>query len=142
MHYNTNDTQFEIPSTNLQDSTLNILKFKDLGTSLVMSRSQLAEEETLESSLDDQLKRLENSVKGLKFEQKNKISFGKNQNIEAFELRNQFIKGTEKVYQYQLVCLIPDTRTMFAMSYVKNTELGEQELAHWQQIKQNFEFKN
>ncbi|PIT13345.1 DcrB-related protein [Snodgrassella alvi] len=142
MHYNTNDTQFEIPSTNLQDSTLNILKFKDLGTSLVMSRSQLAEEETLESSLDDQLKRLENSVKGLKFEQKNKISFGKNQDIEAFELRNQFIKGTEKVYQYQLVCLIPDTRTMFAMSYVKNTELGEQELAHWQQIKQNFEFKN
>ncbi|PIT56767.1 DcrB-related protein [Snodgrassella alvi] len=142
MHYNTNDTQFEIPSTNLQDSTLNILKFKDLGTSLVMSRSQLAEQETLESSLDDQLKRLENSVKGLKFEQKNKISFGKNQDIEAFELRNQFIKGTEKVYQYQLVCLIPDTRTMFAMSYVKNTELGEQELAHWQQIKQNFEFKN
>ncbi|MCO6514839.1 MAG: DUF1795 domain-containing protein [Snodgrassella sp.] len=142
MLYRTNDTQFNMPSTDLKDITLNILKFKELGTSLIMSRSELAEEETLESSLDNQLKRLENSVKGLKFEQKNKISFGKNQDIEAFELRNQFIKGTEKVYQYQLVCLIPDTRTMFAMSYVKNTELGEQELAHWQLIKQSFEFKN
>ncbi|PIT11061.1 DcrB-related protein [Snodgrassella alvi] len=141
MHYNTNDTQFEIPSTNLQDSTLNILKFKDLGTSLVMSRSQLAEEETLESSLDSQLKRLEDSVKGLKFEQKNKISFGKNKDIEAFELSNQFIKGTEKVYQYQLVCVIPGTRTLFAMNYVKNTEFGKKELAHWQLIKQSFEFK-
>ncbi|PIT53124.1 hypothetical protein BHC44_06595 [Snodgrassella alvi] len=142
MLYKTNDTQFDMPSTDLKDITLNILKFKELGTSLVMSRSELAEEETLESSLDDQLKRLENSVKGLKFEQKNKISFGKNQDIEAFELRNQFIKGSEKVYQYQLVCLIPGTRTMFAMSYVKNTELGKEELAHWQLIKQSFEFKN
>jgi hypothetical protein len=142
MLYKTNDTQFDIPSADLKDITLNILKFKEFGTSLVMSRSELSEEETLESSLDDQLKRLENSVKGLKFEQKNKISFGKNQDIEAFELRNQFIKGSEKVYQYQLVCLIPGTRTMFAMSYVKNTELGKEELAHWQLIKQSFEFKN
>lgn len=142
MIYTANDFKLEIPSNDLKDVTLNILKFKDLGTSLVISRSELAEEETLASSLEDQLKRLENSVKGLKYQQKNKISFGKNQEIEAFELRNQFIKGTEKVYQFQLACLIPGTRTMFAMSYVKNNELGEDELAHWQLIKQNFEFKN
>ena len=140
MLYNTNDARIEIPSNDLKDITLNILKFKDLGTSLVMSRSELGEDETLESSLDDQLKRLESSVKGLKFEQKTKTVFGKNQDIEAFELRNQFIKGNERVYQYQLVCLIPGTRTMFAMSYVKNTSLGEEEAAQWQIIKQNFEF--
>lgn len=141
MQYQTNDTEFQIPDPDIKDVTLNIIKFKNLGTSLVLSRSELGEEETLESSLDDQLKRLESSVKGLKFHQKNKISFGKNQNIEAFELSNQFIKGAEKVFQYQLVCLIPGTRTMFAMSYVKNTNLGEVELAHWELIKQNFEFK-
>lgn len=141
MQYQTNDTKFQIPDPNIKDVTLNIIKFKDLGTSLVLSRSELDEEETLESSLDDQLKRLEKSVKGLKFHQKSKTRFGKNQDIEAFELSNQFIKGTEKVYQYQLVCLIPGTRTMFAMSYVKNTNLGEEELAHWKIIKQSFEFK-
>lgn len=142
MLYITNETQFNIPSTNLKDVTLNILKFQDLGTTLVISRSELSNEETLESSLDEQLKRLENYVKGLKFQAKNKINFGKNQDIEAYELRNQFIKGTEKVFQYQLVCIIPGTRTMLAMSYVKNTDLEQAEMAHWQTIKQSFEFKN
>ncbi len=142
MLYITNDTQIEIPSEDIQDTTLNILKFKDLNTSLIISRSKIGETETLESSLDDQLKRLENSVKGLKFQQKNKINFGKEQDIEAFELRNQFTKGSEKVYQFQLVCLIPNTRNMIALSYVKSTEFGEKELEHWQMIKQSFAFKS
>ena len=109
---------------------------------MIISRSKIGETETLESSLDDQLKRLENSVKGLKFQQKNKINFGKEQDIEAFELRNQFTKGSEKVYQFQLVCLIPNTRNMIALSYVKSTEFGEKELEHWQMIKQSFAFKS
>ncbi len=141
MIYKANDIHLEIPEGNLTDASLNILKFKTLGTSLVMSRSELSEDETLESSLDEQIKRMEISVKGLKFQQKNKISVGKKQDIDAFEMRNQFVKGTERIYQYQLICLIPGTRTMFAMSYVKNTALGEEEAAHWQLIKQNFEFK-
>ena len=57
MLYITNDTQIEIPSEDIQDTTLNILKFKDLNTSLIISRSKIGETETLESSLDDQLKR-------------------------------------------------------------------------------------
>lgn len=141
MIYKTNDIQLQIPEENMKDATLNILKFNTLDTSLVMSRSELSEGKTLESSLDEQIKRLEISVKGLKFQHKNKISFGRKQDIDAFEMRNQFVKGTERIYQYQLVCLIPGTQTMFAMSYVKNTALGEEEASHWQLIKQNFEFK-
>jgi len=142
MQYITNEASLKLPSEAIKDTTVNVIRFPDLETTLVFSRSELAEHETLESSLEEQLKRMGKAVSSLRFSQRKAIKFGKNQDIDAIELSNQFIKGKDSVYQYQLACIIPGTRTLFAISYAKGSALGEAEATQWQYIKNNFEFTN
>ena len=39
------------------------------------------------------------------------------------------------MFQFQLALVLPGTRQMLAMSYVKAQKLGDAEAAHWAQIK-------
>jgi hypothetical protein len=68
MTYRINEFQFQLPASELQDATINILKFPELGTSLIVSRSLLAEGETLHSNFNDQLQRLEKQVQDLRYQ--------------------------------------------------------------------------
>jgi len=109
MTYRLNEFQFQLPPSELLDATINILKFPELGTSLIVSRSLLAEGETLQSNLDDQLKRLEKQVQDLRCQPGATVRVGANQEVEAIELRSQFNKGNEKVFQFQLALVLPGT---------------------------------
>lgn len=140
MTYRINELQFQLPQSELQDASINILKFPELATSLIISRSLLAEHETLQSNFDDQLKRLEQQVQQLRFQPAQLLRLGVDQATEAVELRSQFSKGPENVYQYQLAFLQPGTRKMIALSYVKAQPLGEAEAAHWATIKHTLSF--
>ena len=135
MTYRINEFQFQLPESELLDATINILKFPELGTSLIVSRSLLADGETLQSNLDDQLKRLEKQVQDLRAQPGVAVRLGANQEVEGIELRSQFNKGNEKVFQFQLALVLPGTRKMLALSYVKAEKLGDAEAAHWATIK-------
>jgi hypothetical protein len=140
MKYRINEFQFALPDSALQDASINILKFPALGTSPIVSRSFLAQDETLHSNFDAQLKRLEQQVKELRYQPALAIRVGAAQDIEALELRSQFSKGEEMVFQYQLALVLPGTRKMLALSYVKAQPLGEPEARHWATIKQSLQF--
>ncbi|WMN17692.1 DcrB-related protein [Pseudomonas piscis] len=135
MTYRLNELQFQPPAGELQDASINILKFPALGTSLIVSRSLLAADETLKSNLASQLQRLEQQVQELRVQEPQPVLVGPAKDIQAMELRSQFTKGKERVFQYQLALVLPGTRQMLAMSYVKAQKLGDAEAAHWQQIK-------
>lgn len=141
MIYRINEFQFTLPDTDdVQDASINIVKFASLGTSLIISRSLLAEDETLQSNFDAQLARLEQQVKALSHQPAQRVLVGADQTLEGIELRSQFSKGTENVYQYQLALLLPGTRKMIALSYVKAQPLGEAETTHWTTIKHSLHF--
>lgn len=140
MTYRINEFQFALPDAELRDASINILKFPVLGTSLIVSRSFLTDEETLHSNFDTQLKRLEQQVKELRYQPAQTVRVGATQEIEALELRSQFSKGAEKVFQYQLALVLPGTRKMLALSYVKAQPLGDAEAAHWARIKHSLQF--
>ncbi|MGY5333581.1 MULTISPECIES: DcrB-related protein [Pseudomonas] len=135
MTYRLNELQFQLPAGELQDASINILKFPALGTSLIVSRSLLGEGETLESNLASQLQRLEQQVQDLRCQAPQPVQLGPAQDIQGLELRSQFNKGKEQVFQFQLALVLPGTRQMLAMSYVKAQKLGDAEAAHWAQIK-------
>nr|WP_288913011.1 DcrB-related protein [uncultured Pseudomonas sp.] len=135
MTYRINEFQFQLPPSELLDATINILKFPELGTSLIVSRSLLADGETLQSNLDEQLKRLEKQVQDLRAQPGVAVRLGANQEVEGIELRSQFNKGNEMVFQFQLALVLPGTRKMLALSYVKAEKLGDAEAAHWATIK-------
>lgn len=140
MTYRINEFQFQLPASELQDASINILKFPELGTSLIISRSFLAEGETLHSNFDDQLKRLEKQVQDLRCQPSVSVRLGASQEVEGIELRSQFNKGNDKVFQFQLALVIPGTRKMLALSYVKAEKLGDVEAAHWALIKNSLSF--
>ncbi|MGH8419849.1 MAG: DcrB-related protein [Pseudomonas sp.] len=140
MTYRINEFQFALPDGELQDASINILKFTALGTSLVISRSLLAEDETLHSNFDAQLKRLEQQVQELRYQPAQVVGVGASQEIEALELRSQFSKGAEKVFQYQLALVLPGSRKMLALSYFKAQPLSDAEARHWATIKQSLQF--
>jgi hypothetical protein len=98
MTYQINEFQFQLPAAELQDATINILKFPELGTSLIISRSLLAEGETLHGNFADQLKRLEQQVQDLRCQPSTVVRLGAAQEIEGIELRSQFNKGNDKVF--------------------------------------------
>jgi len=58
MTYRLNELQFTLPTDDVQDSSINILKFADLSTSLIITRAVLADGETLRSNFTEQLKSL------------------------------------------------------------------------------------
>ena len=140
MTYRINEFQFQLPAGELQDATINILKFPELGTSLIISRSFLNDGETLHSNFDEQLKRLEKQVQDLRYQPGVVVRLGATKEVEGIELRSQFSKGSDKVFQYQLALVIPGTRKMLALSYVKADKLGDAEAAHWATIKNSLSF--
>ncbi|MFJ9993948.1 DcrB-related protein [Pseudomonas putida] len=142
MSYRLNEFRLALPDADVRDTSINILRFEGLGTSLIVSRSLLAEGESLQSNFDGQLQRLQQQVKDLQFQPARALRVGATQDIDAIELSSQFSKGQEKVYQYQLALVLPGTRKMFALSYVKPTPLGDAEAAHWAHLKQSLEFDN
>lgn len=142
MTYRLNEFRFDLPDATCHDTSINILRFDALGTSLIVSRSLLGEDETLQSNFDGQLQRLQQQVKDLRLQPVTAIKVGQAQDIDALELGSQFSKGTDKVYQYQLALLLPGTRKLFALSYVKAQPLGDVEAAHWAQIKRSLDFDN
>ncbi len=114
MTYRLNEFQFQLPDSELLDASINILKFPELGTSLIISRSQLQE---------------------LRYQPRQDIRLGADQSLDAIESHSQYSKGADKVYQFQLAFVLPGTRKMTALSYVKAQPLGDAEAAHWATIK-------
>ncbi|MET1079254.1 MAG: DcrB-related protein [Pseudomonas sp.] len=135
MSYRTQELQLQLPSSSVQDGTINILRFAELGTSLVITRGQLDSGETLHSHFQAQIGKLEKQVKELRASPVTAIQVGPQQSLEAVELQSQFSRGNERVYQYQLGILLADGHRLLALSYVKPQPLGEAEARHWAQIK-------
>ena len=46
-----------------------------------------------------------------------------------------------KVFQYQLIILLSNTRQMLALSYVKAEPLGDADAVHWAEIKASLQFE-
>lgn len=140
MNYLINEAQFTLPDAEVQDTSINILKFAKLGTTLVVSRSPLADGESLQSNFEGQLKKLEQQVQDLRYSPAQALKVGPAQNIDAFEVQNHFSKGSDNIYQYQLAMQIPGTRRLIALSYVKAQPLGPAEAAHWATLKSTLNF--
>lgn len=135
LFYQLNECRFNLPHADVQDASINILKFAELGTSLIVSRSVLEEGETLRSNFDGQLKRLGQQVEAFRFQLAESGGVGAEQDVEALEIQSQFSRGADQVFQYQLAFLRPGTRQMLALSYVKPQPLSDADAVHWAAIK-------
>ena len=140
MNYLINEAQFTLPDAEVQDTSINILKFAKLSTTLVVSRSPLADGESLQTNFEGQLKKLEQQVQDLRYSPAQAVKVGPAQDIDAFEVQNHFSTGSDNIYQYQLAMQIPGLRRLIALSFVKAQPLGPAEAAHWATLKCSLNF--
>ncbi len=135
MTYRLNEVQLALPGQEVQDASINILKFADLGTSLIVSRALLGEGETLQSNFEAQLKKLQEQVGELCYQAPRPVRVGADRDVAALEVRSQFNKGAECIYQYQLGLVLPGSRQLLALSYVKTQPMGDSDNAYWANLK-------
>lgn len=124
-----------------QDSTINMLRLNDPDAALIISRGQMQSEDELSAQVEQQMKKLETQVKALRYTPVQKVLLGINQQIEGLEIQSQFLRGHERVWQYQVAFVLPDSRIMMAVTYARAAALTETDTARWEEIKKNLRFR-
>ncbi|UFH49087.1 DcrB-related protein [Pseudomonas sp. KNUC1026] len=135
--YRLNELALDLPGEDYQDSSLNVLRFAALGTSLIISRSPLPADSTLQATFLEQLNKLKSQVQGFQATEPQAVSID---GVAALEVRSQFSQGGNRVWQYQAALVVPQRTQLLALSYVKNQPMGDAEAAHWAQLKQSAQF--
>jgi len=151
MSYLTSDLSLTLPDSPLEDLSMNILKFPELGTTLVITRGIVAEGLTLAESFDAQIKKLQQQSRAFQSQGRREISIGTAGEIAAIEIEHQLPRGQERLWQYQLACQLPESGAataagaagrMLALSYVKNAPLNDQDRAQWEALKTSVRLLN
>jgi len=132
--YLTQDLTLELGNETPEDTSMNMLAFRERGTSLVIARSPLPAGQTLESLYRQQLEQLRERL-GAVISEPQPVSAGAAQNIHGLEISLQFKRGEGVSYQRQLAYAPAGQARFVAISYSKETPLEPADLAHWQAIK-------
>lgn len=139
MIYHTNDLHLPLPGTPFSDQTLNILKFPELGSTLVIARGVIADGQTLESTFAAQLAALAQTAPEFREEARATTHIGPSGSVAAVETRSTFMQGDVRIHQYQLACLSPATGAMLALTYARTRPLDQHDANYWALIKQTIE---
>ncbi|WP_349974934.1 DcrB-related protein [Pseudomonas sp. WHRI 8519] len=127
----------EIP----EDLTLNMLRFASRQTTLVIARSAVADNKTLDEALEDQLTILRIQSKAMTITPTQVTRLGRNEHaVEGREIAIQFMVGDKPNYQLQAACLIPGQQRMLVLNYSKPGPLSDDDINHWRAIKAELRF--
>lgn len=139
--YYVNEAILNFSGEIIQDSTINMLRLNDPDAALIISRGQMQSGEELSAQVDQQMKKLGKQVKELRYTQVQKVLLGINEQVEGLEIQSQFLRGHERVWQYQVALVLPGSRVMVALTYARTTALTEADAVRWSEIKKNLRFR-
>ena len=141
IEYLTHDVILNLGDEAPEDLTLNMLRFPNRQTTLVMARSPVATTKTLDEALDDQLNLLRKQSKALTITPAQVTRLGGNKHqVEGREMAIQFRVGDKPNYQLQAACLIPGQPRMLVLNYSKPGPLSDDDINHWRAIKDELRF--
>ncbi|MFN3985919.1 MAG: DcrB-related protein [Rhodocyclaceae bacterium] len=139
MSYFTNELSLQLPGVRYTDQSINILKFPDLGSTLVISRGAIEAGQTLESTFTAQIAALKATAPDFEEGPRATLRIGKTATIEAIETRTSFTQGEAHIHQYQLACQLPDDDLMVAFTYARAAPFEAHDTEFWTRIKQSIE---
>jgi len=124
-----------------EDLTLNMLRFRARDTTLVMARSPVADDKTLDEAIEDQLQMLREKSKAMTITPTKIARLGvDDQPVEAREMGIEFMVGNKSHFQLQAACLIPGQHRLLVLNYSKPNPLNTDDIEHWRAIKQKLRF--
>ncbi|MFV3406736.1 MULTISPECIES: DcrB-related protein [Pseudomonas] len=132
--YLTQDLTLELGDETPEDTSMNMLAFRERGTSLVIARSPLPLGQTLQDFYQQQLTQLRERL-GATISEPQAAIAGVARDIQGLETSLHFKRGEVLSYQRQLVYVLNGQNRFVALSYTKQTPLQAADLAHWEAIK-------
>lgn len=126
----------EIP----EDASVNMLVFRERGTTLVLARGPMVPHKTLAETHTQQLSELRKKVTAFKCTKPVEMRVGVDRNIVAMEVQTEFTQGNALSCQYQLACELPGEPRLLALTYSKGSTLTEADFDHWEMLKQSLRF--
>ncbi|MHC6224501.1 DcrB-related protein [Pseudomonas sp. X10] len=133
-NYLTQDLTLDLGDETPEDTTMNMLVFRQRGTTLVIARSPLPPEQSLAAVYSQQLEHIRTHLGGIASEPQ-PVTAGQARNIQGLEISLQLRRADQLTHQRQLAYQPPGEQRLVVMSYSKNSPLGDADLAHWQAIK-------
>lgn len=139
--YLTHDLVLNLGEEMPEDLTLNMLRFHARDTTLVIARSPVGNDKTLDDAVEDQLRILRKKSKAMTITPAKIERLGPNEHpIEAREMAIEFMVGDKPHFQLQTACLIPGQQRLLVLNYSKPAPLSSDDIAHWRAIKQKLRF--
>ncbi|WP_449432095.1 DcrB-related protein [Pseudomonas putida] len=139
--YLTHDVILDLGEETPDDLTLNMLRFPLRDTTLVIARSPVATNKTLDEAIDEQLNMLRKKSKAMTLTPTQITRLGgSEQQVDGREMAIQFMVGNTLNYQLQAACLIPGQQRMLVLNYSKPRPLSDDDINHWRAIKQKLRF--
>lgn len=124
-----------------EDLTLNMLRFRARDTTLVMARSPVANDKTLDQAIDDQLRMLRKKSGAMTITPTKIARLGGGEHsVEAREMAIEFKVGDKPNFQLQAACMIPGQHRLLVINYSKPSPLSSDDIEHWRAIKQQLRF--
>lgn len=124
-----------------EDLTLNMLRFRARDTTLVIARSHIADDKTLDDAIKDQLRMLREKSKAMTITPPKTARLGADEHpVEAREMAIEFMVGNKPQFQLQAACLIPGQHRLLVLNYSKPAPLSSGDIEHWRAIKQKLRF--
>ncbi|HDS1698572.1 MULTISPECIES: DcrB-related protein [Pseudomonas] len=139
--YLTHDVILDLGDEAPEDLTLNMLRFPNRQTTLVIARSPVANTKTLDEALEEQLNVLRKKSKALTITPAKVTRLGSNEHpVDSREMAIQFMVGDKPHYQLQAACLIPGQQRMLVLNYSKPGPLSDDDISHWRALKDELRF--
>ncbi|MFJ4347725.1 DcrB-related protein [Pseudomonas sp. NPDC089401] len=139
--YMTQDVLLDLGEEAPEDLTLNMLRFANRGTTLVVARSPVTHNKTLDEAIEEQLNVLRKKSKALTITATQVARLGgEEQFVEAREMAVQFMVGDKPNFQLQAACLVPYQQRLLVLNYSKPGPLSDSDIEHWREIKQKLRF--
>ncbi len=139
--YLTHDVSLKLGHEAPEDLTLNMLRFASRQTTLVIARSAVENDNTLDEAMDDQLNLLRLKSQGLTITPTQVTRLGGNEHqVEGREMAIRLMVGDKPNYQLQAACLIPGQQRMLVLNYSKPEPLSDDDISHWRAIKDELRF--
>ncbi|MFY1031151.1 MULTISPECIES: DcrB-related protein [Pseudomonas] len=105
-----------------EDLTLNMLRFRARDTTLVMARSPVANDKTLDQAIDDQLRMLRKKSGAMTITPTKIARLGGGEHsVEAREMAIEFKVGDKPNFQLQAACMILGQHRLLVINYSKST---------------------
>lgn len=132
MKYQTQDGYWNLPE-GFEDESVNIIKFKELQSALVITRAYLAQGQSLDGYYDQQMMQLKRAMKNFLLDEKKEVIVkSPDEQRLSYQTHCEFDQKGQRMYQ----CLLftESQGRLLVMAYSQPRAFNASDLDHWQGI--------